>query len=83
MARKLTLCDWILAVLQSTPTCELEQLVNACPDYTWNEVLLEVDTLSRSGEVRIEHPSRLEYTLTLIPPAHSTPTRRKPDWSAR
>lgn len=83
MARKLTLRDCILSVLQSTPNCELEQLVNACPDFTWDEVFLEVDKLSRSGEVRIEHQGRSEYNIVLIPTASFTPTGGSHDLSPR
>ena len=83
MATKLTLRDRILCVLQSTPNCGLEQLVNACPDYTWDEVFLEVDKLSRSGEVRIEQQSRSEYILTVVPIVNPTLAVGSHDLSAR
>ena len=66
MATKLTLRECILSVLQSTPNCDLEQLVNVCPDFTWDEVFLEVDKLSRSGEVRIIQHGRSGYSLAVL-----------------
>lgn len=81
MAAELTLRDCILSVLQSTPNCELEHLVNACPHYTWDEVFLEVDKLSRAGAVRIEHRGLSEYNLVLIPNTGPTPTGGSHDLS--
>lgn len=33
--------------------CSMEEVVNLCPELTWNQVLLAIDHLSRSGQVRM------------------------------
>lgn len=43
----------ILDVLRKKPECELEELVRVCSAFTWNQVFLEVDRLSRTGELRL------------------------------
>lgn len=46
------LAEDILAAVSQSP-CRLEELVRACPDFTWNRIFLEVDRLSRAGLVRL------------------------------
>lgn len=43
----------ILAVLNRMHEYDLEELLNDFPSYTWNQVFLEVDRMSRSGELRL------------------------------
>lgn len=43
----------IFDALRRKRECELEELVLDCSAYTWNQVFLEVDRLSRTGEVRL------------------------------
>jgi hypothetical protein len=45
--------DRILELLKLTPECEFEALVTRYPEFTWNELYLEVARLSRSGQVII------------------------------
>jgi len=33
--------------------CDLEELMEVCPWFNWNQVFLEVDRLSRTGELRL------------------------------
>lgn len=33
--------------------CPLEEVMNLCPDMTWNQLFLAVDHLSRTGQVRL------------------------------
>ncbi len=33
--------------------CLLEDLVRECPGLTWNQIFLELDRLSRTGEIRL------------------------------
>ncbi|MDN5940958.1 MAG: hypothetical protein L0H94_03655 [Nitrospira sp.] len=33
--------------------CDLDELVQVCPRFTWNQLFLEVDRLSRTGELRL------------------------------
>jgi len=32
--------------------CSMEEVVNLCPELTWNQVFLAIDDLSRSGQIR-------------------------------
>lgn len=33
--------------------CSMEEVVNLCPELTWNQVFLAIDHLSRSGQIRV------------------------------
>ena len=66
MATRMTCRESILTALQTMSTCELDELVNLCPGFTWNEIFLELDQLSRSGEVRITQHGRSGYSLTVL-----------------
>ena len=41
----------VMDVISRTRNCVVENLIEACPDLTWNQVFLEVDRLSRSGQI--------------------------------
>ena len=43
--------EHILAVLREKGPKMLDELLHHCPAATWNRVFLEVDRLSRNGEV--------------------------------
>ena len=40
----------VLRVMHRRKECAIEELTQECSSYTWNQVLLEIDRLSRSGE---------------------------------
>lgn len=62
----------ILQTIRQQPNCNLDVLVRACPQYTWNQVFLEVDRLSRSGDIELSSPGPGQYTM-------STPTSKRMD----
>ena len=33
--------------------CSMEEVVNLCPELTWNQVFLAIDDLSRAGQIRV------------------------------
>ena len=43
----------ILDVLNGMHEYDLEELLNDFPTYTWNQVFLEVDLMSRTGSLRL------------------------------
>jgi hypothetical protein len=43
----------ILDVLSRMHEYNLEELLNDFPSYTWNQVFLEVDRMSRTGSLRL------------------------------
>ncbi len=55
----------ILDVLAETAECEMEQLVTRCAPYTWNAVFLEVDRLSRSGQICLSYRVGGTYAASL------------------
>lgn len=57
----------ILDAVKRTQVCEIEELVQACSTYTWNQVFLEVDRLSRCGELRLLPKRAGVYAVTLPP----------------
>jgi hypothetical protein len=47
---------------------DLEELLHAFPQYSWNQIFLEVDRLSRTGELRLLSRGSGLYTVRL--PVH-------------
>jgi hypothetical protein len=41
------------ALEQLGSDCSMEELVDLCPELTWNQAFLAIDYLSRSGQVRV------------------------------
>jgi hypothetical protein len=60
-----TIADRILDAVHGAPGCELEDLVLSLPELTWNQVFLEVDRLSRTGQVRVTALGKGTYTIWL------------------
>ena len=58
MERELTTtASKILQVVRAHPGCGLDDLVERLSDVQWSDVFVEVDRLSRSGELRITKPN--------------------------
>lgn len=55
----------IFQMVKWRQACDMEDLVEACSSYTWNQVFLEVDRLSRTGELRLLSKRAGVYTVTL------------------
>ena len=55
----------IFQMVKRRQACDMEDLVKACSSYTWNQVFLEVDRLSRTGELRLLSRRAGVYTVTL------------------
>jgi hypothetical protein len=55
MSRKATVADVILEALAMAQGngCSFDELIDLCPDLTWNQIFLEVDRLSREGLVQL------------------------------
>jgi hypothetical protein len=61
----LTITGLILQTIRRSPNCNLDALVRACPEYTWNQVFLEVDRLSRTGEIELASAGPGQYTMSI------------------
>jgi len=53
----------VLEEVLKTPGLSLEDLVEACPDLSWNQVFLEVDRLSRKGIIALKCESAGCYRI--------------------
>ena len=47
----------ILQVVRAHPGCGIDDLVERLSDTQWSDVFVEVDRLSRSGQLRITKPN--------------------------
>lgn len=64
----------IMQVVFRSPGCLLEDVVLECPDLTWNQVLCELDRMSRSGQVLLTAKGPGLYAVTSTTPNNrSTP----------
>ena len=61
----MTITGLILQTIRRSPNCNLDALVRACPQYTWNQVFLEVDRLSRTGEIELASAGPGQYTMSM------------------
>ena len=55
----------VLGIVRKQKSCDLDELILECVSYSWIEVFLEVDELSRTGELRLLCKKAGEYTVTL------------------
>ena len=55
----------VLRIVRKNKMCDLDTLIQECTSYSWTEVFLEVDQLSRSGELCLLSEKAGEYTVTL------------------
>jgi len=62
----------ILQVLHQRGSCTLDVLLLTLTHFTFNQVLLSVDRLSREGKLTLRRPKRFDYVVsTLLPETHS------------
>jgi hypothetical protein len=55
----------IISVIGSAFECDLDTLVSRCGDYSWGQIFLEVDTMSRIGVIRLTRSADGRYRLGL------------------
>ena len=53
MSQQKLITERILGFLRGTPECDFEALVRQYPEFSWNELYLEVSRLNRHGLVKI------------------------------
>lgn len=70
-----TVADRILKAVRRAPGCELDDLELRLPDLTWNQIFLEIDRMSRTGQVRLMAKGLGVYTIRL--PAKESSSRPK------
>ena len=57
--------DRILGAVQRKHGCDLDTLTNSLSDLSWGQVFLEVDRLSREGEVLVTLDTGGRYMIRL------------------
>ena len=55
----------IIKAVSQHPGCLLDEVVTDCPHYTWNQVFLQVDQMSRNGQIRLARSKNGHYSLWL------------------
>jgi hypothetical protein len=68
MASHTPVTDRILGTVQRTHGCDLDTLTNSLTDLSWGQVFLEVDRLSRDGQVLVTLGTGGRYMIRM--PAH-------------
>ena len=58
----------LLEIITQSPNCDVEELTVRCPQATWNQVFLALDTLSREGRVTLRRQGPGRYNVGLAPP---------------
>jgi hypothetical protein len=76
MNGKASVAEQILQTVSHSPGCLLDEIVHACPDFTWNQIFLEIDRLSRRGEVllKLEKPGVYRIGLPRLCASRSSRT---------
>ena len=55
----------IFEELHRTGACTFEELVRTLPDYSWSQVFLAVDRLSRDGLLQLKRQGRFDYLISI------------------
>jgi predicted nucleic acid-binding Zn-ribbon protein len=65
MGLQAAVTDRILGAVQDTQGCDLDTLAESVPELTWNQVFLEIDRLSREGEILVTCETGGRYLIQL------------------
>ena len=55
----------ILKAIRRKKVCRIDDLLESCPDCAWDEIFLEVDSLSRTGTVCLLYQRDGDYAVSL------------------
>lgn len=67
-----TFIDRVKATLEQVGTdCPLDEMMDLCPELTWNQMFLAIDDLSRRGEVRVTMDADRTYRVQVRRPEGS------------
>ncbi|MDH4185778.1 MAG: hypothetical protein OEV08_02160 [Nitrospira sp.] len=64
MAQHTVVENRVIGILQKSRSCDLEEVTRQCKEFTWNQVFLAVDHLSRSGEITLQPKGHGTYVVT-------------------
>lgn len=57
----------LFTIMRRKLECHIEELVDGCKGYPWEQVLQEVVRLSRTGELRVVYKQGGDYAIRLCP----------------
>jgi hypothetical protein len=60
-----TVAEQILKTIARASGCSFDEVLRACPDYTWNQIFLEIDRLTRRGDLILTQGGLGLYSLSL------------------
>jgi predicted nucleic acid-binding Zn-ribbon protein len=83
MASHELVTDRILGAVQRSHGCDLDTLTNSLSDLSWGQVFLEVDRLSREGEILVTLDTGGRYMIRLPERKESSTTQRVRSWSTK
>jgi hypothetical protein len=83
MASHIPVTDRILGAVQRAHECDLDTLTNSLSDLSWGQVFLEVDRLSREGEVLVTLDSGGRYMIRLPDHDKGPVTHHIRSWSTK
>ena len=66
--------DRILGEVQRTQGCDLDTLTDSLSDLSWSQVFLEIDRLSRQGQVLVTAGTKGRYLIRLPDPTNGSVT---------
>lgn len=65
MASQKPVTERILGAVKHTHGCDLDTLAQSLPELTWNQVFLEIDRLSRKGDILVTFGTGGRYMIQL------------------
>lgn len=74
MTSQTPVTDRILGQVQRTHGCDLDMLTKSLSDLSWSQVFLEVDRLSRDGQVQVTLDAEGHYMIRLPNPSRVSET---------
>lgn len=60
----------VLDAVRRSPGILVEEVALACPTLTWHQVFMEVDRLTRNGELRMQAEGSGAYSVRTTAPRH-------------
>ena len=55
----------VMNIIRRREECDLEELIQACSRYTWNQLSFEIDRLNRTGELTLIYKKGGDYAVRL------------------
>lgn len=75
--------DRILGTVERTHGCDLDMLTKSLSDLSWGQVFLEVDRLSRQGQVLVTRETGGRYMIRLPEHQKEPATHHVQSWSTK